>query len=81
MAAEKYETPGGCRIDNGRCFTRLEFDEARATVFAIFRDGSEYEYYGLSADEARAWLDRLDPGCYFNGIIWPGDYRRTRPPD
>lgn len=81
MANELQETPNGCRIDNGRCFSNLELDEKTGVVHATFRDGSEYDYFGLSNDEARLWLSQLDPGCFFNKMIWPGQYVRTRAPD
>lgn len=81
MAADLEFTPGGCRIDNGRCFTSLDYDPIRQLVTAQFRDGSIYEYYGIAGDEAIAWLTQLDPGCYFNHNVWPGDYRRVKAPD
>lgn len=81
MADEIDTTPGGCRIWKGRCFERLEWEEDTATVFAYFHDGSIYRYFGLPKDEALAWIARLDPGCYFNGQIWPGKYVRIKPPD
>jgi len=81
MADELFFTPGGCRIDNGRCFQSLDFDPARQVVTAHFRDGSVYEYFGIDGGLALDWLARIDPGCYFNHQLWPGDYRRVRPPD
>ena len=75
------ETPNGCRLDNGRCFDRLEWDAATLSVYAYFHDGSEYEYFGLSEEEALLWLSQVDPGCFFNKLIWPGSYIRRKKPD
>ncbi len=81
MANQLIETPNGCKIDNGRCFDRLEWIDTTQTIYAYFRDGSEYEYFGLDEADARDWLAQLDPGCWFNKQIWPGTYIRRRPPN
>ena len=81
MAERLENTPNGCRIDNGRCFDRLEWEPETQSVAAYFHDGSEYRYFGLDADQVADWLGQLDPGCWFNHRLWPGTYIRTKPPD
>lgn len=81
MAQALTETPGGCKIDNGRCFDRLEWEEATQSVYAYFRDGSQYRYFGIPKQEALDWMGRIDPGCWFNKELWPGQYVRLRPPN
>ena len=81
MADNKEFTPLGCRIDNGRCFSSLEWNAQTLVITATFRDGSVYEFYGFDDFGANAWLDRVDPGCYFNDFIFPGNYKRIRPPN
>lgn len=74
-------TPNGCSRFNGRCFDRLEWEAERQTVYAYFRDGSEYRFSGIDESEAILWINLLDSGCYFNAYIRPGDYVRLRGPD
>lgn len=81
MADQIFQTPGGCRIDNGRCFQLLEWREDEQGVFARFTDGSEYLYTGLAREYAEAWIAQIDPGCRFNRQIWPGQFSKLRGPD
>jgi hypothetical protein len=80
--AERDEprTPNGCSYFNGRCFDRLEIEADGRTVYAYFRDGSEYVFTGLSEVEAVTWLAMYDAGCYFNKEIRPGEFTRIKGP-
>lgn len=80
MADDKDFTPNGCRIDNGRCFALLEWDDAEAAVRAVFHDGSEYLYHGLGKADAEDWIAMVDPGCFFNMNIWPGTFTKVHGP-
>jgi hypothetical protein len=80
MADDIPLTDHGCRADRGRCFDRLDWEEATQSVYAYFRDGSEYRFSGVPREQALAWIGMADPGCYFNHKLWPGTFVRTRPP-
>ena len=81
MAETKLTTPGGCRIFHDRTFQTLQYDVATKEVRAHFRDGSVYIYEGVPQRIADDWIDRLDPGCFFNNSGKPWKFRKEKGPD
>lgn len=77
-------TPGGCRVDNGRCFSAIHYDLVCQIICWEFSDGSFY--YDPARHEGRAYFDLCftwDPGCTFNGQVQlsgPGTLVKGRPP-
>ena len=74
-------TPNGCRFDNGRCFDRLELEPGEESIYAYFRDGSEYRFVNLEPVVAILWISQFDAGCFFNHHIRPGDFEKLKGPD
>lgn len=73
-------TPNGCRLDNGRAIDKVDVETDTQTAYVYFHDGSEYRYFGLDWVTLYAWAGQIDPGCYFNKFIAPGDFERIKGP-
>lgn len=60
-------TPGGCKVDNGRCFASMRTNASHTWLTVTFGDGSVYTFeWPLPT----AWIEvlegRVDPGCPWN---------------
>lgn len=62
-------TPGGCRVNNGRCFSAIYYDIVCEVITFEFSDGSHYRTRrGTSLRTYEEWTNFYDPGCTFNAI-------------
>jgi hypothetical protein len=65
----RARTPGGCRVDNGRCFARIVFDGLGEWVTFHFVTGDVYTYEGPGITAfVNDFLGRPDPGCLWNAL-------------
>ena len=76
-AGQHPRTAHGCRADNGRCFSSLNYDAPTRTLYLTFRDGHQIKMEGMSPEVAAVWLAAEDPGCLYNGAGQLAKRRKT----
>lgn len=74
VVAGELRTPGGCKIDNGRCFSGLEYNLKLKWFTFHFSDGSKYTMTGGGVSAlVDVFTRNYNPGCVWNAVGSVGD--------